>query len=60
MILHFIILALGVIMFTSGSIIERKIKDKWVSMLDYVAIGLMSAGSLSLVVSAYHLLIELV
>ena len=60
MILHFIILAIGAFMFVSGAIIERKIRNKWVSALDYVAAGLLLVGAYSFLASAYCLLIKFV
>jgi hypothetical protein len=60
MILRLIILALGAFMFVSGAVIEQKNKDKWVSTLDYVAVGLLLVGACSFLASAYSLLIEFV
>lgn len=58
MILCLIILALGAFMFASGAIIEYKIRDKWVSVFDYVAIGLQIVGVYSFFASVYCLLVE--
>lgn len=60
MILYLIILALGTFMITSGAIIEHNIRGKWVSTLDYVAIGLLVVGTYSFLASAYGLLIGLI